>query len=116
MNWPSIIAVNIDYGDGDDVDGDGIKETTAHLLQSRPHYGDFGPMAEYVSPDGERFWIVAEYMQECIDNKKLATIPIEVITKQEEIRKKIEYGNDQLYRQNKQAQTGLVLPDDYPVV
>jgi hypothetical protein len=105
MNWSSIIAVNIDRGEGE------IDETTAHLLKHVTHYGDYGPMAQYESADGERFWIDAIYMQECIDNKTIATIPIEVITRNAEIQEKLDIGMNQQRKQ----QTGLVLPDEYVV-
>ena len=51
-----------------------------------------------------------------MDKKTIPTIPIEVITRNAEIQQKIELGNAQLNRQQKQQQTGLILPDDYPVV
>jgi hypothetical protein len=73
-------------------------------------------MAEYESADGERFWIDAEYMLDCVENKKIATIPVEVITRNAEIQEKLELGMVQQLRTNKQQQTGLVLPDDFPVV
>ena len=60
MHWSSIIAVNIDKGENDK--GERIEETTAHLLRHVTHYGDYGPMAEYESADGEKFWIDGEYM------------------------------------------------------
>lgn len=104
MNWPSIMAVTIDSGEEDKL---GV---TAQLLRSVEHYGPYGPMAEYIDTQGRRFWIEAEYFQECKDNKVLPNIPIEVITRQEEIRQKLEKGMDAQRLQQLEQQTGLVLP------
>lgn len=115
MHWPSVIAVNIDYGPNE-AEEPQIEETTAHKLRDVTHYGDYGPMAEYESVDGEKFWIDGQYWQACVDNKTIPTIPVEVITRNAEIQEKIDLGNAQQRRQQKQVTTGLILPDDYPVV
>jgi hypothetical protein len=109
MNWPSILAVTIDSGEEEKL---GV---TAQLIQSVEHYGDYGPMAEYEDTRGRRFWIEAEYFQECKDNKVLPNIPIEVITRQEEIRQKMETGMAAQRLRELEQQTGLVLPDGYNV-
>lgn len=104
MNWPSIMAVTIDSGEEDKL---GV---TAQLLRSVEHYGPYGPMAEYIDTQGRRFWIEAEYFQECKDNKVLPNIPIEVITDQAARRERLEHAQADLNRQNVEQQTGLVLP------
>jgi hypothetical protein len=109
MHWSSVIAVNIDEGNEEP------RETYAHLLKYVNKYGEFGPMAHYETADGEKFWIDAEYMQECIDNKTIPTIPVEVITRNAEIQEKLEYGRNKLALQSVEQQTGLVIPDGIKV-
>jgi hypothetical protein len=110
MNWPNKIDVTINLGAEDTEDR---QETSATLLRSVTHYGDYGPMAEYESASGLRFWLDAEYYDQCKSRNVLPDIPMEVITKNAEIRSKLEYGQQALSDQAKKTETGLILPDGY---
>ncbi len=108
MTWPHDIDCTIN-------DGENKTETSAKLLRAVEAYGKFGPMAEYESAGGMRFWIEAEYMQTCQDTHQIPDIPIEVITKNAEIRNKLEYGNSLLVKQAVEETTGIILPPGYEI-
>jgi hypothetical protein len=107
MNWPNALDALIDYGEDDQ------KEKKSSLIRSVPHYGPFGPMAEYITPDGEKFWVDGEYLKECQDKKTIVRIPVEVIRKNAEIQKKLDFGQRQINKQYQQEQSKLILPDTY---
>jgi hypothetical protein len=109
MDWPKSLDVVVEYEEEKQV------EKSAALLRSVENYGLFGPMAQYVTADGEKFWIVVEYLIECQGKKQLPKIPIEVITKQASIDRKLEYAKQTMNHQRKQQETGLVLPDGIQV-
>jgi hypothetical protein len=114
INWPRKIDVTINYGE--DAKGDSNRqETSATLLRSVETYGEFGPMAEYESASGLRFWIEGEYFQTCQDTKKLPDIPIEVIAKNEAWYEKKEMGESLIAKQAVEKETGLVLPEGYQI-
>jgi len=70
---------------------------------------------EYQIDDGTRFWVAWDYLDECDKEKKAPFIQLQVIAKNEKTKQKIEYGQQQLAKQAKEQQTGLVLPDGYKV-
>lgn len=113
MNWPRKIDVTINYGS---EDTDDRRETTATLLRAVETYGEFGPMAEYESASGSRFWIEGEYFKVCRDTNRLPDIPIEVIRKNEEWLQKKAMGERALKQQAAPAsQSGLILPPDFEI-
>jgi hypothetical protein len=109
MNWPNSLDVIVEYDDED------RKEKSSKLLRSVTHYGDYGPMAEYETSDGEKFWIDVALFEKSRDNKILPRIPVEVITRNAEIQHKLEDGMRQQYAIDRQQNTGLILPDGFKV-
>lgn len=108
MDWPTKLDVLIEYSEEDK------REKHSTLLGARPNYGiAYGPMALYQTDDGEKFWIDGEYYAECKSSSKLPVIPVEVITKNEEIQRKLAEGQAQLQQEKKKADTGLILPNDF---
>ena len=112
MNWQRKIDVTINYGE-DDQGKSNRQETTAKLLRYVDHYGEYGPMAEYETASGQRFWITSELMEDCQQKKTLPDIPIEVIRKNAEIANKLQYGAEMLKLQQQKSESKLILPDGY---
>lgn len=110
MDWPRTLDVLVEYSDEDK------KEKKARLLRSVPHYGYvYGPMAEYETPEGEKFWLEAEYLRECQESSKIVRIPYEVIRKNREIQEKLAAGQAQINKDHQQQETGITIPDGIKV-
>ena len=111
MNWPKKLDVTINYGENDQGESR-REEASATLLRSVERYNEYGPMAEYQTSSGSRFWVVYELIEQCQKTKTLPDIPIEVITQNEEWLQKKAMGERAL-KQQASEQSGLILPPGY---
>lgn len=100
MTYPKQIEVLVE---GDD------KEVKAIRLHVSARYD----AAEYEDTTGRKFFIDRQYMEECQFGKKLIRIPLQVITKNEQMRARLEQAMAAQRKLAKKQETGLVLPDDY---
>ena len=69
----------------------------------------------YRTGDGREFYIDPGYIQEQLEKHFPVKVPLAVITQLEEMRSKLEWGQEVLKKQAKEKETGLTLPDDYKV-
>jgi hypothetical protein len=102
MNWPNVIDVLVE---GDD------NERKAKKVGFRAIYN----ACEYKDDQERCFFIDTEYMQECLKEKKLVKIPLQVVTQLANMREKLEFGRKTLEKQAKQQQSGLIIPDGIQV-
>jgi len=90
------------------IDGDD-SERTAKLRFFSTEYN----AGLYETDDGREFYVDPEYIRECQESSKPVHIPLAVITQRQEMLKKLEGAQAELYRLSKEQSTGLVLPDGY---
>jgi hypothetical protein len=100
MSYPKTLTVLIE---GDDT------ETKAIRLHVSSRYN----AAEYEDGLGRRYYIDQRYMDECVFENKPPHIPLAVISKNEAMREKLEWGRQQLAAQKKREESKLILPDGF---